>query len=584
MILHEIYFGKTKEIKLVEKLLDLYVNYCKTGKLQKDLSEYDIEFLPYNKIKSYNDTKSERKYDSFLYNKYYDVNDTNKNLQKLLNLIGKYIEIIFGFIYVKVTPGVYTQWGNSSYGAVGTLQNNSNTIKMNKESKLIFTDDLGKTLNYKDVKNAIIVTDTGVFIDTKKLAIGIELHLAFKDLVQKYDLTGGELMAITLHELGHQFSKLLSNRVYNYHLQILDKNYYKKPRDEQNKIFKNFKRSDEIFADKFISLYGYSKEHFSVLRKVISNVEYNRNVYPREITKILKSSKIEKTPILRSIDKEHSKDVHPQEYTRLLYLIHHLKIEQKDPNISEIKRNEITKEIKILNKELEKYKYYPTIISYEKLSDKDKEVLKDYYKKEFSDQIITNLSLDKEDRKYQKQANIDSREYKAIFDNLYKRKDNANIKYTDIQELKNINYYKSPSRESIFNNKFFYKLLECIIINDNEKNVLFISNQLIKFIFQYQIKYIKNFDNNILNILQEDIIKTCKWGISIYIKENEIFINNISNNKDKISYIIKGLFNDKFRFFTDYCNTSIYKLWERAEHKANIKKYGYGYEKKIAYK
>lgn len=575
MILNEIYFGKTKELKLVEKLLDLYVNYCKTGKLQKDLSEYDIEFLPYNKIKSYNDTKSERKYDSFLYNKYYDENDTNKNLQKLLKLIGKYIEIIFGFIYVKVTPGVYTQWGNSAYGAVGTLQNNSNTIKMNKESKLIFTDDLGKTLNYKDVKNAIIVTDTGVFIDTKKLAIGIELHLAFKDLVQKYDLTGGELMAITLHELGHQFSKLLSNRVYNYHLQILDKNYYKKPRDEQNKIYKDYRRSDEIFADKFISLYGYSKEHFSVLRKVKSNVEYNSNIYPKEITKILKT-KITKEPIPHFIDKEYSIDVHPQEYTRLLYLIHHLKIEQKDPNISETKRNEITKEIKILIKELEKYKYYPTITSYEKLSDKDKEVLKDYYKKEFSDQIITNLSLDKKDREYQKQTNIDSREYKSIFDNLYKRKDSKDIEYNDIQELKNINYYKSPSRENIFNNKFFYKLLEHIIINDNEKNILFISNQLIKFIFQYQIKYLKNFDNNILNILQEDIIKTCKWAISAYIKENEISINNISNSKD---IIINGLMSNKLRFFFNYCNTPIYKLWEQAEKKNNIKKYRYGYNK-----
>ena len=117
-------------------------------------------------------------------------------------------------------------------------------------------DDRGNSYNLEDEKipfkklqGAIIVTNSGFKFDKKKfpvnLLVAINLGILFPNKNDRLVFTIPELIAVLLHEVGHNFS-----------LATLGTG--------MNKAIK----SNEVFADSFAAMYGYGKEFSTAFNKL----------------------------------------------------------------------------------------------------------------------------------------------------------------------------------------------------------------------------------------------------------------------------------------------------------------------------
>lgn len=210
----------------------------------------------------------------------YGIKDIVHNLKEfrqasadpILKKIAQYLCNAFGFADASViivrdpVQNAYTM----SF-IIDSIDKHGNLV-MSKTARL--TDDV--------YKNSIIVSNRGFKFNDSKIQVGFLVCINTGLILSKI-LTSAEITAILLHEIGHSFSKILVKK------ELLSP------------------RADESFADKFVSMYGYSVELSSVLQKIyIGNKK--KSLYDVPVLNIV----IGTTDIIKNIfEKEIMREEHP---------------------------------------------------------------------------------------------------------------------------------------------------------------------------------------------------------------------------------------------------------------------------------
>lgn len=417
-----IYFGKIKKVKLLEQIMRIWF-----GLLRKDVSEinnlnkykqelqefYNIEnidYIDYKKnlqefsvldIAFFKEIENSR---NCIY-KYQEQTGDSKfcyylNLCKFL--VEKTLEFAFGInkliIYILKKEDPYYIIFNSE-------------IYVNHNYK-IMKDNYNQNINicYKNFNKDNIMFENKTFEEIKKYGFNISLKdgisfnkkyynsstvvLLLPELMEKCYFTISEWVSILIHEMGHVFSYLLCD------LNLLSD------------------RVNENFADKFVSLYGYSSEFINSKRKELGMKLYL--YYNGKIKKIKKDNEI-KFPVC--IDKNHiiretifNITDHAPTYTRCLYLLNQLKLELKNKYLSYNKRLEINRDVKKVKNAIKRYKNVPFNIM-KKKDLKYKLFLKIEHEKIIKSAYIDNL--DKVECFIEKINKLDRRLFKNIFVNLF---------------------------------------------------------------------------------------------------------------------------------------------------------------------
>ena len=192
-------------------------------------------------------------------------------------------------------------------------------------------DDRGNSYNIEDEKvpfkklqGSIIVTNSGFRFDKKKfpvnLLVVINLGILFGDKVHHLSFTLPELIAVLLHEIGHNFS-----------LATLGTG--------MNKAVK----SNEIFADSFAAMYGYGPELTSAFNKLgIRYSKFDKNIKDTPILNIVVGLKHIFNGILRADPNE----PHPFVKNRLDNILKQMEADLKEtPNLTPGMREDLQKQI-----------------------------------------------------------------------------------------------------------------------------------------------------------------------------------------------------------------------------------------------
>lgn len=211
-VLNEMYFGKVPELLIAENLLNEFKEKCMKV---KPFFEFSIDDKVFKKLKN------------------------DEMWIKLSNCFSK----MFGFkaAYIELVEPSMLFTGNAyTYICPGTDEKYiplmlSKTKQGNKKYKL--EDVLGK---------AVIVNNKGFYIDKNQfpavLITFISLDWFFRD-----NLTGGNILAVLLHEIGHNFTRIIHPIRGN-----------------------TTSRIDERFADRFVAMYGYSTEYIEFFKIIPS--------------------------------------------------------------------------------------------------------------------------------------------------------------------------------------------------------------------------------------------------------------------------------------------------------------------------
>jgi len=214
-VLNEMYFGKVPELLIAENLLNEIKEKCMRV---KPFFEFSIDDKVFKKLKN------------------------DEIWIKLGNTLCK----LFGFKAASVEllkPAVLSIGNAFTYIALGS-----------KEDSLSVLEKKGK--NIKEIKDkykiddiigkSIVVTNKGFHIDSTKFP-AILITFISLDWFFKENFTGAHILSILLHEIGHNFTRLI--------LPIRGFNHFQT-------------RIDERFADRFVAMYGYSKEYIEFQREI----------------------------------------------------------------------------------------------------------------------------------------------------------------------------------------------------------------------------------------------------------------------------------------------------------------------------
>lgn len=252
--LNEIYFGQPPQLLVVEELFD---------KLR----------IAYKKI---------------------DINKNPKSYRQLINdpilaKIGKQIADTFGFksVYITISKVEYI---------------NAYTIGIPTDSKGNNYDETEIPFNYDRLVGSVKITNSGFKIDKKKFGFNMLICLTF-GILFKSDITTKELIAVLLHEIGHQFSRVIYN----------------------HKLLSG--RVDEKFADNFAAMYGYAEYLISAFSKMAidySDLEKTIKQIPL-IGAIVGINRAANKILYRTF----AYDEHPTIYRRMEDQIRHLETELK---------------------------------------------------------------------------------------------------------------------------------------------------------------------------------------------------------------------------------------------------------------
>lgn len=150
-----------------------------------------------------------------------------------LKKIAKYITSTFGFNETAVT--LYRDPISNAYTIA---------FPKDKNGKAVYNKD-NKQVTDKKFRASVIISNTGFSYDIKSFPTNFLVCIS-TGLMFDYRITSGEIVAILLHEIGHQFSKVILN---------------------QKELTP---RADEGFADQFAAMYGYGVEFTSVMQKMHS--------------------------------------------------------------------------------------------------------------------------------------------------------------------------------------------------------------------------------------------------------------------------------------------------------------------------
>ena len=197
-------------------------------------------------------------------------------------------------------------------------------------------DDRGNSYNIEDEKvpfkklqGSIIVTNSGFRFDKKKfpvnLLVVINLGILFGDKVHRLAFTIPELIAVLLHEIGHNFS-----------LATLGTG--------MNKAIK----SNEIFADSFAAMYGYGQEFSTAFNKLgIRYSNFDKNIKDTPILNIIVGLKHIASGILTA----NPDDPHPAIKNRLDNVLKQMEADLKEtPNLTPGMREDLKKQIEFCKK------------------------------------------------------------------------------------------------------------------------------------------------------------------------------------------------------------------------------------------
>lgn len=201
-ILNEIYFGKTNNLLKIEDLFEKLKMKYPRKKIKNDHSYY-----------------------------------RQLNKDPILNQIGDAIANQFGFIEVIVT-------------FCNDFSLNAYTVPVVSGKKGSVYDMNEINISNTDLKGALTVGPRGLKFDTSKFSANLLVCLNTGILFSGI-LTVPELIAVLLHEIGHNFTKSVLQ--YNH---ISD-------------------RVDEKFADQFVAMYGYGPELNNAFGKM--NLDYDEN-------------------------------------------------------------------------------------------------------------------------------------------------------------------------------------------------------------------------------------------------------------------------------------------------------------------
>ena len=197
-------------------------------------------------------------------------------------------------------------------------------------------DDRGNSYNLEDEKipfkklqGAIIVTNSGFKFDKKKfpvnLLVAINLGILFPNKNDRLVFTIPELIAVLLHEVGHNFS-----------LATLGTG--------MNKAIK----SNEVFADSFAAMYGYGKEFSTAFNKLgVRYSDFDKSIKDTPILNIVVGLK----HIAGGLLTAHPDDPHPAIKIRLDNVLKQMETDLKEtPNLTPGMREDLKKQIEFCKK------------------------------------------------------------------------------------------------------------------------------------------------------------------------------------------------------------------------------------------
>lgn len=290
-VLNEFYFGKQPNIISIESLL-------------RDLREKYSKFDP--------------------------VSDRNVFKQlihdPILSNIENKISQTFGFNETKITVA-RVEYLNACTIPVPPLDSNGNVNMKALSEPLVKVEKTGMRFDKtKYPMNLIAIMTAGLLIDKR--------------------ITEGEVVAILLHEIGHNFARF-----------IIDIKH-----DD------NVSMADERFSDQFVAMYGYSME----LNKALSKISYDRSEFEEKLSdipgiNIIMALKNLTGSILFSILT--IGDPHPTLKSRFESQIDQMESDLKyTPNLTDKQKKELESNIKFCKKYIDDFFGFKTNKIAEKLS------------------------------------------------------------------------------------------------------------------------------------------------------------------------------------------------------------------------
>lgn len=196
--LNEIFFGKQPGLLMVEELFD----------------KFKIQYKKANPMGSSRDYREMIK-------------------DPILKKIGEKLASVFGFKDVVIT-------------LVRENTVNAYTISFFSDYRGYSYDMNNKKFTNDELRNAVIVTNDGFRFNNRKFKTGLLVCLNL-GILFKTKLSTPELVAVLLHEIGHNFSKV-----------VID------PKKVSGRV-------DEKFADQFVAMYGYGPELITAFQKMTIN-------------------------------------------------------------------------------------------------------------------------------------------------------------------------------------------------------------------------------------------------------------------------------------------------------------------------
>ena len=174
-----------------------------------------------------------------------------------------------------------------------------------------------RKVQYRDLVGAVTVTGAGFTFNKRKFPTNLLVCLNLGCLF-KTPITTPELVAVLLHEIGHNFS-----------LVVLSKSMTD--------------RADEHFADQFATMYGYGPELSSALSKtMVNHSEFDKAWKDVPILNVL----VGLNQIRKNASSVSDENPHPVTKNRLLGIARQLEQDLKDtPNLSPGMRKDIQAQI-----------------------------------------------------------------------------------------------------------------------------------------------------------------------------------------------------------------------------------------------
>lgn len=211
----------------------------------------------------------------------------------LLIKIGKEIANLFGFEEVAVTISRRPTFNAYTIPFVMDMDGNSYDFE-------------DKKVTHRKLVGAVTITNDGFMFNKRKfrtnLLVCINLGCLFKA-----PITTSELLAVLLHEIGHNFSRVVLS------VDMTD-------------------RADEKFADQFVSMYGYGPELASALSKtMIDYSDFDRRFKDVPLLNVFVGLNQIRKNLLNVVDDS----PHPVTKNRLLGVVRQLEQDLKDtPNLT----------------------------------------------------------------------------------------------------------------------------------------------------------------------------------------------------------------------------------------------------------